>query len=300
VPGTTTTAGLPMMEGGIRINTLGANGYWRITTGDGLSGGTYTATFRGNTFLGVNDYTRLRVVKRANIAANWELLGTGVAPSGSNSDFSIGRGGLTSFSEFAVAGDFAENPLPVVLVNFSAEREGQLDRLKWATATEQNAAYFLLSAGTDGRRFSPIARLKAAGTTNNTRTYAYEVKLDSKAADMPKYYRLQQYDLDGTLAGTWFAHTGTGAMATTWALYPNPVQDKVVVQLPLAADHVNLQLTTAQGKVVWTAEGSPLELAAQAEQKLLLLGAGMYQLSGSYSGASTGFGLLPALKVVKQ
>lgn len=294
--------GLPFIEDGILINNLGANGIWSVVTGDGLAGGTYSIELHGRDFLGVNDFTRLRVVKRPSILFPWELVGTGVAPTGDNNSPIVGRAGLTSFSEFAIAGQYTENPLPVDLLSFSASaQDGGQDLLQWSTATERNASHFILSSSTDGTTYKPVANVKAAGNSAQRRDYSQLVHAASLArkgsGTATRYYRLQQYDLDGSLGGTWFASVSGGGNRVI-KLWPQPVRSDVTIVLDgFDGEPLQVVVQDALGRVVSQRQFTSVNGDARKnlEQLVLNLSPGTYMLR-----LSTAVETLAPVRVVKQ
>ncbi|MGI4973884.1 MAG: T9SS type A sorting domain-containing protein [Janthinobacterium lividum] len=113
-------------------------------------------------------------------------------------------------------------PLPVTLVQFSAARQGAAVRVAWATASEQNSAYFVVQRSSDGRAFADVQRVAAQGTTATHHDYA---SLDAAPLAGLSYYRLRQVDTDGQ------AHYSPvvavrfdegPALAPALVAYPNP------------------------------------------------------------------------------
>ena len=91
----------------------------------------------------------------------------------------------------------AENPLPVELAAFTAERRGPDGLLRWTTATEKNNDHFDAEASTDGRAFQRIGRVKGHESTAQRQHYELiDANLSRYAAEVV-YYRLRQVDTDG-------------------------------------------------------------------------------------------------------
>ncbi|MFZ4622379.1 MAG: LamG-like jellyroll fold domain-containing protein, partial [Bacteroidota bacterium] len=94
--------GFPVTDGSATLAYPNALGYWSLTSGDGLSGGTYDVKFdvSGTTF---NNLSKLHVVKRTNSSSAWTAEGTHtLATTESGPVTRAYRSGLTSFSEFAI------------------------------------------------------------------------------------------------------------------------------------------------------------------------------------------------------
>jgi formylmethanofuran dehydrogenase subunit C len=94
--------GLPLTEGALPVNSILAAGYWRINAGDGLTGGAYTATLTASAVTGITDFTKTVMVKRTNNASAWELNGTHVTTTGTNSSPVLSRTAMSGFSEFGI------------------------------------------------------------------------------------------------------------------------------------------------------------------------------------------------------
>ncbi len=95
-PGNT---GLPLSDLDLRqITGTQTNGFWTVSAGDGLTGGTYDLALLATGFSNPGSDAFLRIVKRAT-AGPWTVDG---AP-GTNAFPLIARTGLSGFSEFAVS-----------------------------------------------------------------------------------------------------------------------------------------------------------------------------------------------------
>jgi hypothetical protein len=107
-------------------------------------------------------------------------------PSGS-----ISVGGCNSSTS-----NFCNIILPVELIFVQVKRDDNgFVVVNWATATEKNADYFAIERSVNGKEFSEVGRVKAAGTTIFRQDYSFthETPLLGRS-----YYRLKQVDFDGT------------------------------------------------------------------------------------------------------
>lgn len=192
-------AGFPLNDGGTILENIWPGGYWTITQGDGLSGGTYAAEFTTAIGSGVSNYQSLRIVKRANSSVNWSADGAHVTATGSNSNPTVKRSDLTSFSDFAIAGT-SENALPVQIASFTAQYASSLGvRLEWTTVSEVNNFGFHVQRKAPGQgSFTTIAGsfVPGHGTTIVPQNYSYD---DHTAPPGTWHYRLEQIDLDGSM-----------------------------------------------------------------------------------------------------
>jgi hypothetical protein len=104
------------------------------------------------------------------------------------------RLGYTSFSEHAIG--TSPVVLPVDLSYFKANCTNKTHaELKWQTLTEKNSDKFEIEKSLDGEVYNVIAHIPAAGNSNTPQNYAY---IDNLNSNETTYYRLNQYDLDGT------------------------------------------------------------------------------------------------------
>ena len=86
--------------------------------------------------------------------------------------------------------------LPVELIDFNATTQGAGALLTWATANEQNSAYFIIEKSSDGISFEPIGKVTAAGNSATIQRYFFT---DPTIATGITYYRLAQYDVNGAV-----------------------------------------------------------------------------------------------------
>lgn len=87
-------------------------------------------------------------------------------------------------------------PLPVELLRFHAECEGDEVRLVWTTGSEQGASHFAIQRSSDGLAFEEIGQVAATGNSGSATEYAFT---DTRPLSVG-YYRLQMVDADGTRA----------------------------------------------------------------------------------------------------
>ncbi len=93
--------------------------------------------------------------------------------------------------------NICEYPLPVELVYFEGEKAGDENSLSWKTASEFNTSHFELERSSNGFDFNFLAKISAAGNSNQLLNYTYLDKAPSLQRD---YYRLKIIDFDETFA----------------------------------------------------------------------------------------------------
>lgn len=114
--------------------------------------------------------------------------------------------------------------LPVELVSFTAEPNGDVIDLAWTTASETNNDYFTVERSKDGINFYPIQQVKGAGTITYERMY---LTVDTKPFNGISYYRLKQTDFDGTASYSDVVAVKFKSESAGFQLYPNPAQGSV-------------------------------------------------------------------------
>jgi len=85
--------------------------------------------------------------------------------------------------------------LPIRLLYFTAESSVNSIDLIWSTATETNCAGFLIDKSTDMSVWTNIGFVEGAGNSQQVIRYTLT---DHKPIEGVNYYRLTQYDLDGS------------------------------------------------------------------------------------------------------
>jgi Secretion system C-terminal sorting domain len=241
--------GLPLTDGVDQINTISTAGFWRIDAGDGLAGGTYSIALKAAGIAGINTPTDLRVVKRPSNGTNWTVDGTHAA---GGTDSTANRTGCTGFSEFAIAGRLATNPLPVILVDFRGVKQGNTNNLTWTTTTEQNNSGFELQRSADGTNFSSLGFVSSKAINGNSVTSLnYDFK-DAKPFAGNNYYRLKQLDKDGKATVSQIVLLkGKATELSISSVYPNPVSNvlNLIVATP-ATERITIVVSDITGKIL--------------------------------------------------
>jgi hypothetical protein len=87
--------------------------------------------------------------------------------------------------------------LPIELLNFKAQKQGNHVLLTWETSSETNNDYFTIEKSADALSFTTLEKIKTkAKNGNSSKAIAYSVK-DLSPYNGTSYYRLKQTDLNG-------------------------------------------------------------------------------------------------------
>lgn len=151
---------------------------------------------------------------------------------------------ITGFSGFFVSGS-SIIPLPLTLGEFSGKATKAGNQLHWTTTMEENTAYFEIQREGIDSVFSDLAKMPAAGNSNQLLPYDY---LDASAIGAYAY-RLKMVDLDGKFTYSRIVMVGSAVDALTIKVLPNPAYQplSLTVNSPAATGAV-LMLTDMRGK----------------------------------------------------
>ena len=156
--------------------------------------------------------------------------------------------GITSFSGgTAASGVGPDNPLPVGLLSFNAQRAARLNMISWITTQEINTDKFIVERGTDGRNFSPIGEVAAAGNSANNINYSF---IDYTPVMGINFYRLKVVERNGHTKFSGVKSVRNEGTADI-AIYPNPVKDMMLVNITSERiDKAVITITDMNGKLV--------------------------------------------------
>jgi hypothetical protein len=145
---------------------------------------------------------------------------------------------------------------PVTLLNFTAQQEGNNNLLQWQTATEINSSYFNIQRSTDGRNFTGLGKVSAAGNASTKHAYNYTDLNADKLGFRVLYYRLQMVDKDGKYT---YSSIAAIKMSSPFALslYPDPANTQATLVFnELAANNYTVKVSDLYGKTVAQLNGT--------------------------------------------
>ena len=245
------TAGLPLNDGGTTIVNTGKEGYWSINAGDGLTGGTYSLDLTADGFNGVTNVSTLRLMKRTT-GGNWILQGSNSPGTGTTSTPVVHRTGMSGFSEFGVGGS-SDNPLPVELSSFSADKSNTGVILEWTTKTEVNNYGFEVqkSEGRDQEsEWNTIGFVQGNGNSNSPKNYSF---VDENVTSGKYFYRLKQIDTDGQFDFSKVIEVNLDSPSKFELSqnYPNPFNPNTTIRFTIPeSGHVKLTIYNLLGEQV--------------------------------------------------
>jgi len=118
--------------------------------------------------------------------------------------------------------------LPIRLLTFTAKKlDERIVKLSWTTSLEINSDYFVIERSKDGRVWTEIGTVEAAGNSHTLRAYDY---IDSALPTMSRvrentlYYKLRMVDQDRGFAYSDIrgVHLNKADLEYSIPIYPNP------------------------------------------------------------------------------
>ena len=138
-------------------------------------------------------------------------------------------------------------PLPVELMYFSAQIDGDDALLRWATATEHNNEGFEVQRSVNGNRFEKIGWVEGHGTSEMMHQYAFE---DRDLLFGVYYYRLRQVDFDGDFEFSEVRSVNANKNIPAVVAYPNPTDGILYFSAPGEQNGLVVSLYNAEGQLL--------------------------------------------------
>ena len=126
--------------------------------------------------------------------------------------------------------------LPAGMLYVKAKNVDKSNVIQWATATEYNSDHFEIQRSADGKTFSSIGSVAAAGMSAKTIEYSFT---DEQAPANISYYRLMQVDKDGSFHYSAIASVNNSQGKWIIDTYPNPVADELYLHVDASENGIN-------------------------------------------------------------
>ncbi|MBO9611502.1 MAG: T9SS type A sorting domain-containing protein [Dyadobacter sp.] len=145
-----------------------------------------------------------------------------------------------------------DGALPVVLVSFTAVAREHTSHLEWATSEEVNSSHFDVERSDDAKSWRQIGSVAARGDgiTTPLEPSRYEFT-DKNPLGGNNFYRLKMVDRGDEK----FAYSRIVKVAMDgqpdWAVYPNPVAEKLFFSSNIRQNLASARLTDAGGRTVY-------------------------------------------------
>lgn len=161
-------------------------------------------------------------------------------------------------------------PLPVELANFSGAWKDNEIHLSWITSSELDNSHFVVERSKNGSVWSAFDIIDGVGSSTSVTNYT---SIDRHPHAGLNYYRLKQFDLDGTIRYSDIIAVSAASNPEV-QLFPNPTKDNVIIS---ASDFFSrIQITDARGAVLVDRD---YQLIQQTTLDLSTLKNGIYYVS---------------------
>ena len=225
-----------------------ANAYYDISAIGGTAFTYNLSMFVDSANLG--NVSGIAQAKMARYDAVWNFI------SASNANGNTGMMQTnTAQSNFGIftATDGLNNPLPVELLNFTAQKVSEDVLLSWTTLTETNNKGFYIERSANGKDFEVLDFVKGKGNSTTQVNYTFK---DANAFEVLAaktiYYRLQQVDFDGTVTYSDTRIVGTEEpLDYQIAAYPNPFTQTITLALgSVQTENIAIQVMDINGRLM--------------------------------------------------
>ena len=185
-----------------------------------------------------------KLLYRATNSGDWTILADAdeVVDDRISFDYAFSSDGDDGYYTIGTI-DFYRSPLPVELLDFSANLRDDQTILNWRTASENDNDYFSIERSPNGKEWEEFDRIKGNGNSSHTINYS---TVDKQPFSEISYYRLKQVDFDGAFEIS-EVRTVFKLNSNLYNIYPNPTSDYLLVEL--GNNNVNLTIFNSNGQL---------------------------------------------------
>ncbi|MBK8584650.1 MAG: T9SS type A sorting domain-containing protein [Bacteroidetes bacterium] len=239
-----------------RVNINGTNPYSVTTTiGSNIITTPFSAGQSGTTNLSVGAVitgtgipagsviTAILTATSFTISNNATATGTVTGSIGSTANMATSFNHLYAIAQSTV-------PLPIELLSFTAEPEGETVLCKWITASETNNDYFEVLRSDDGIEFKSLGIVNGfgAGTSTTNRSYKF---VDNDECTSIRYYQLKQVDIDSRFSLSNVVAVNCNTKENEIKLYPNPATNDLTFSFfQNSKDEITVEYLDMLGKLI--------------------------------------------------
>ncbi len=140
----------------------------------------------------------------------------------------------------------ALNPLPLVLLSFSAICENNFALVRWETSIEQNIDHFVIQKSEDGSLWNDVGYVPAQNISSGA-------KYDWKDFDPSghAFYRLKIFEFSGSYSLSPIFSGGCNDISMPFTVYPNPTDNAATVRISVRQNtKAELMLMNASGEIL--------------------------------------------------
>lgn len=230
--------------------------YWNLSRDFGSASPTVTLYWKNALRSGITNVADLVVAHyepcpTISDPQRWKAMATVASgTTGASGTGTAVGSGFTNYSPITFGTKVNSNPLPVTLLDFSANCEAGSIALSWSTASETNNDYFTVERSSDATNWQVLTTTNGAGNSNSISAYRV---VDNEPLDGRSYYRLSQTDYDGRSETFNMVSPNCEETLSSISYYPNPFNSKLSIQmLDLYAEQASITIFDITGRVMIT------------------------------------------------
>ncbi len=130
------------------------------------------------------------------------------------------------FLPFTISSAGASNaPLPVNFANVSAKQTNSNVLVSWSNLTESDINYYAVERSADGKNFETIGKIQPKANDYSRQDYSFT---DAAPINRTNFYRIKAVEFNNSTKSSVILKVSSEALRSTFVVYPNPVQNKVV------------------------------------------------------------------------
>ena len=201
------------------------------------------------------------------------------------------RGGFT----ISAAG----SALPITLISFNGEHDGNNNLLSWSTATEINNQGFEVQYSFNGKDFNDIGFVNSQQKSGNSSSILNYKYIDNQQTTGNVFYRLMQVDKDGryNYSNVVLIKGDKINALSLSSIYPNPARDKLnLTILSPANKNIHIVINGIAGKVIMQRTFSVINGGNNLDLDISSLSPGTYFIKAIGENGT----ISPVLKFVKE
>ncbi len=169
--------------------------------------------------------------------------------------------------------------LPIELLSYEGKGYLGYNKLNWSTASEKNSDYFLIERAGDDGNYQSIGRVEASGNSTSIIDYSF---IDRSAPATGAYYRLVEYDINGTKYISHSIYIGA-YQSSQVSVFPNPANTSVTVRSEQPdSEFTSVEIVDIYGKALIVQSGN----SSEKNIDISLLQSGIYFVRISFSETS--------------
>jgi len=161
--------------------------------------------------------------------------------------YSAKEGSSNNNNDGVPAYDVPSAVLPVTFGTFTAQKQNNTSLLKWTTEEESNTDKFIIERSGNGRTYTSIGEVQAAG--NSTLETAYQL-IDQHPLNGNNIYRIKEMDKEGRFNLSDLRSLNFADIKPYIQISPNPANNIVTIKIPDNTQNLTVRLLSTNGQLI--------------------------------------------------